>query len=105
VQPKWLAPGQGPEVEAVMAAYGAAAGRNARAMHEHAAAVLAFDAGFALELRQQMLAIAMAGAIGEGDGAAARALERKYGASMPRNDSYSMVRRFMVAWSELHTHS
>jgi len=97
--PKWLAPGQGPAVSAVMAAYRAAALRDAAAMRTAGNAALALDAGLDVDLRQQLLVIAMAGAAGERDMAAVRALDAKYGGAMPRDDDMAQVRRFLVAWA------
>jgi hypothetical protein len=99
IEPGWLAPGQGAEVAAVMAAYRAAALRDAPAMREKAMAVLALDAGLAPELRHQMLLIAMAGAAGQRDRVAILRLDRRFGASMPDDDNLGRVRRFLVAWA------
>jgi hypothetical protein len=100
IDPAWIAPGQGPEVAAVMAAYHAAASRDARAMHAHARAVLESRADFAPALRQQMLTMAMSGAAGAGDRAAVVALDRAFGGAFPDTGDDAEVRRFLVAWAE-----
>jgi hypothetical protein len=97
ISPPWLGAGQGPEVEAVMAAYRAAAQRDAGAMRLRAEAVLQLDAGLAPELREQMLVIAMTGAAGQHDRRALLDLDRRYGAGMPPDDRYAQLRRFLLA--------
>jgi hypothetical protein len=69
-------------------------------MHAHARAVLELRGELAPELRQQMLAIAMAGAAGAGDLAAVAELDRRHGAAMPQDDEHAGVRRFLVAWAQ-----
>jgi hypothetical protein len=100
IAPKWLAPGQGAEVEAVMAAYRATAERDAPAMRARALAVLGLRAPLALELRQQMLAIAMCGAAGQRDYPAVLAFARQYGGAFPPDDDYARIRSFLVAWAQ-----
>jgi spermidine synthase len=100
IAPTWLAPGQDPALDAVMAAYAAAAARDGAAMQALATAVLDSDADFAPELREQMLTIAMTGAAGRRDRAAVDALASKYGPSMPQDNPQARVRRFLVAWTQ-----
>jgi hypothetical protein len=99
IEAKWLAPGQGPEVNAVMAAYRAAAQRDAAAMRANAVEVLELDAGLAAGMREQMLVIAMLGAAGERDMPGLRALDRRYGGALPLDDEMGRVRQFLLAWS------
>ncbi|MEO8161039.1 MAG: hypothetical protein ABI588_06440, partial [Arenimonas sp.] len=99
IAPSWLATGQGPEVNAVMAAYRATALRDAPAMHSLGREVLALHVGLATQMREQMLVIAMAGAAGDHDFAQVAALDRKFGGALPTDDESAQVRRFLVAWA------
>jgi hypothetical protein len=100
IQPSWLAAGQGHEVEAIMAAYQAAAERDAESMQTTAEVVLNLKAGVAVEMREQMLLIAMAGAAGKRDFDQVRRFDRRYGSGLPSDDDYARVRRLLVAWAE-----
>jgi hypothetical protein len=86
-------------VAAVMAAYRAAADRDPAAMHARARAVLGLRAGLAPAMREQMLTLAMAGAAGEGDRPAVRALEREFATAFPVTGEQAVVRRFLLAWA------
>jgi hypothetical protein len=99
IEPGWLGAGQGAEVQAVMAAYRAAALRDAAAMQATASAVLARRAPLAVEMRQQMLTIAMTGAIAKGNPEDVRSLAARYGAGLPAGDDDAKVRRFLLAWA------
>jgi spermidine synthase len=100
IDASWLAPGQGALVSAVMAAYRAAALRDAAGMRAHATAVLAdATAPIAPRMREQMLVIALCGAAGQGDRAGMLALQAKFGRSIPASDNYALVRRFLLAWA------
>jgi spermidine synthase len=104
IEAKWLSPGQGPLVSAVMAAYRAAALRDAAGMRESATIVLAdATAPIAPLMREQMLVIALSGAAGQGDRAGMLALQSKYGRAIPASDSYGLVRRFLLAWARQPT--
>jgi predicted membrane-bound spermidine synthase len=99
VAPRWLAPGQGPRVAGIMAAYRAAALRDAKAMRADATAVLAGDGNLlSVEMRQQMLLIAMLGAAGQRNRDALHALDRQYGERLPHDATYYPLRRFLLAW-------
>jgi predicted membrane-bound spermidine synthase len=100
IDPTWLGSDQGPEVQAIMAAYRAAARRDAVAMRARAVAVLGLDAGLAPELREQMLVIAMSGAAGQKDRDGVRVLERRFGGALPAGDRYADLRRFLLAWAD-----
>jgi predicted membrane-bound spermidine synthase len=101
IEPKWLAPGQLPEVEAVMTAYRAAAQRDAKAMRERAEAVLALDrSGLSDSLREQMLVIAMAGAAGQRNYASMRALDARFAPTLRDAHDFADVRRFLLAWAD-----
>jgi predicted membrane-bound spermidine synthase len=101
ITPAWLAPGQGVEAAAVMAAYRAASQRDAAAMQSGATAVLDLPVALPPEMREQMLAIAMSGAAGRRDYPAMVALERKYGRGLDDTGDAASVRRFLLAWATL----
>jgi predicted membrane-bound spermidine synthase len=101
IEPTWLAAGQGPDVVAVMAAYRAAAMRDAPAMRARATAVLDLPVGTPAMMREQMLAIAMAGAAAGSDRAAVARLERKYAVGLDRVGVAARVRGFMLSWAAL----
>ncbi len=102
IDPVWVGSrAEDPQVAALLAAYAAAARRDAPAMYRTGVEGLkALPAKAAPSLaRDQLLVIAMLGAIGEGDGARARALEDKYGASVRvSNANYAMARGYLSAW-------
>jgi hypothetical protein len=87
-----------------MAAYRAAAQRDAAGMRARATAVLELSSKPAAEMRAQMLLIGMAGAAGQRDYAAMQALAAKYGEGLAQDDVYADVRRFLLAWSRQPTH-
>jgi spermidine synthase len=98
IAPSWLPRETAaiPEVSDIMAAYSAAARRNSREMRQFARSVLERPASRqSPRLREQMLSIAMLGALGMGDHAAALALEQRYARGVPDTPS----RRFIVGWA------
>jgi predicted membrane-bound spermidine synthase len=99
IEPSWLAPQQGPEVLAVMAAYRAAALRDAPEMRTRATAVLALPVALPAMMREQMLAIAMSGAAAQHDYAAVVALDKQFGRGLPTHGEAATVRRFLVTWA------
>jgi spermidine synthase len=98
IHPRWLAPGQGPAVRALMAAYAASAARDAAGMQARGSAVLAMPVAWPLPVRKQMLLIAMTGAAARGDYAGARALQARYGGALPHDDVDAALRRFVLEW-------
>jgi spermidine synthase len=101
IEPNWLAPGQGPQVRAVMAAYAAAARRDAPAMRATGSAVLEMPGGVPAMMREQMLLIAMSGAAGQRDYASVLALDARYGHGLDGEGQGAQVRRFLRAWATL----
>lgn len=102
VTPVWLPADVAarPDVAAIMAAYSATARRAPGEMRARAEAVLALPPGeYSGKLREQMLSIAMLGALGTGDHAGAVALERKWGSQMPSTPS----RQFILTWAQGNT--
>ncbi|MFY2765304.1 spermine synthase, partial [Arenimonas sp. MALMAid1274] len=104
IGPAWYVPeGQPRPVQAVMAAYGAAALRDGPAMLTTGRAALAeLDLGYPTETREHMLVIAMLGALASGDSAEAVRLDREEGATVPvlPNSSYGFIRAYLLAWAD-----
>lgn len=105
ISPTWINLDEQPDVvKAVMAAYDAAARRDAPAMRARGRAALALlQPDQPLMVREQMLVMAQLGAIGEGDFAAVLAQERELGGlvPVPRHARYSGIRSFLMAWADL----
>ncbi len=104
IQPAWVGDRAGdPEIASVLAAYEATAKRDAAAMYATGMAGLkAVPAGSRPALvRDQLLVIAMLGAIGQGKGELAIALEREQGAGVRvSNVYYWTARSYIPAWIE-----
>lgn len=101
--PTWLSPQarQSPQVNAVLQAYAAAAMRDPPAMRANAKVVLDLPAdSVALEMREQMLVIAMLGALGSGDRAVLPAMEKLYGARGEVSNNFAAIRGFLLAWAD-----
>jgi hypothetical protein len=101
IAPAWLAPGQPEAVSLAMAAYSAAARRDAPAMREAAVRLLSLEgSGLSSMLREQMLVIAMSGAAAQGDMAAVGEIESRFGPGIDRYTDYTKVRSFLLAWAD-----
>ena len=101
IQPTWVgARATDPEIAAVLAAYEATAKRDAVAMYATGVAGLkAVPPGAPLLVRDHLLVIAMLGAIGQGKGELAIALERDQGAAVRvSNEYYWLARAYIPAW-------
>ncbi|KAF1708604.1 spermidine synthase [Pseudoxanthomonas sacheonensis] len=101
--PTWLSPQarQLPQVSAVLQAYEAAAMRDPAAMRANARVVLGMPSNsMAPEMREQMLVIAMLGALGSGDRAALPAMEKLYGVRGDVSNNFASVRGFLMAWAD-----
>ncbi|WP_158637018.1 spermidine synthase [Arenimonas daejeonensis] len=100
-EPVWIDLANQPaEVTAVMAAYAAAAMRDGPAMREAGLRALAqLDPGRPTGVREQMLVVAILGAIAEGDLEGAMAIERDYGRQTPPA-AYGFIRSYLLAWSD-----
>ena len=86
-----------PEVSSIMAAYSAAARRDAPQMQLRAQTVLDQTVPKqSARLREQMLSIAMLGALGRGDHAAALSMDKRYSQGLAETPS----RRFIRAWAQ-----
>jgi spermidine synthase len=101
IQPVWVGDrAKDPQIAAVLAAYEATAKRDAVAMYATGVAGLkAVPIGAPTLVRDHFLVIAMLGAIGQGKGELAVALERDQGASVRvSNEYYWTARAFIPAW-------
>lgn len=106
ITPTWMPPGAlaRPEVAAVMAAYSAAARRSPREMRANAEKVLSLPAdSLSPLLREQMLVIAMLGALGVDDKAAVPALDAKWGATLRGAGQHRPTRSYLLAWADGET--
>lgn len=101
ISPAWM-PQQASGLDAIakiMAAYSAASHRAPQQMRETALRVLELPKeSVPAALREQMLVIAMLGALGEGDPAAVYQLEAGHGRSIVAGD-LAGIRRYLAAWS------
>ncbi len=85
-----------PDVALILSAYSASARRDVRSMYDSAVAVLALSPSRqSPDLREQMVSIAMLGALGLGEHRVALELEARYGADL----SMTPARRFIGAWA------
>ncbi len=101
IQPAWAGDrAKDPQVAAVLAAYDATAKRDAVAMYATGVAGLkAVPVGAPTLVRDHFLVIAMLGAIGQGKGELAVALEREQGAAVRvSNEFYWTARSYIPAW-------
>lgn len=101
--PVWLSPQaqQSPQVNAVLQAYAAAAMRDPVAMRANATVVLDLPSNsVAPEMREQMLVIAMLGALGSGDRAVLPAMEKLYGVRGGVSNNLASIRGFLMAWAD-----
>lgn len=90
-----------PAVRTIMSAYSATARRSPAEMRLHAEQVLALpEASLSPLLREQMLVIAMLGAIGTDDRAAVFALDRRWGAGVNHGRELTPVRSYLMAWAD-----
>lgn len=101
IQPKWVGErAKDPEVAAVLAAYEATSKRDSVAMYRTGLAGLkAVPVGAPKLVRDHLLVIAMLGAIGQGRGDLAIAVERDHGAEVKVSNAYYwMARAYLPAW-------
>jgi spermidine synthase len=106
IDPVWIAHGDSlpAPAQAVLAAFDAASRRDAMQLRPRAIAALeqlrleprAPDA-----LREQMLVLAMLGAIAEGRPDQVAAFERSWGEHIPSSDTYGPIRIYLQAWADL----
>ncbi len=101
IKPAWVGErAKDPEIAAVLAAYEATAKRDAVAMYTTGVAGLkAVPVGAPALVRDHLLVIAMLGAVGQGKGDLAVALEREQGATVRvSNVYYWTARAYIPAW-------
>lgn len=99
--PGWLDPSvlELPAVRSLMYAYQAAARRDTAAMRATAQTVLARpEDELGASVREQMLILAMLGALGEGDAAAVSALDQRWSATV--GTQMLNVRAYLLAWAD-----
>ncbi|HEX4853459.1 spermine synthase [Arenimonas sp.] len=104
----WIAPvwidvaAQPAPVREVMTAFAAAAARDGDAMEQAGlAALAALPSSRPAGIREQMLVIAMLGAIADGRPADAVAIERAHGADVSPGAVYGLGRAYLMAWSDV----
>ena len=103
IEPSWVSSEAEPqaEVSAVMSAYSAAARRSPVEMRETAERVLAMPSEqLSVELREQMLVIAMLGALGLDDRTAVPQLDQKWGPTLRGGGAYRDIRSYLLAWAD-----
>lgn len=103
IQPRWISPDNigRQDVRDILAAYEAAALRSPVAMRQRAERVLSqYGQRIAPRMAEQMLVIAMLGALGAGDGSAVHALERRWGEQVGGTDELGPVRAYLLAWAD-----
>ncbi len=103
IDPSWIDVAAQPEaVRTVMAAYAAAAARDGEGMRERALSVLSrLGPGRPHGIREQMLVMAMLGAIKQGDLAGAVMIEREHGVDIRPGNTYGFVRAYLLAWIDV----
>lgn len=90
-----------PEVAAIMDAYSAAARRSPAEMRIAAERVLELPAeSISPVLREQMLVIAMLGALGTGDTEAVAALDEAWGPTLEGAGQHLVTRSYLLAWAD-----
>src|SRR5690606_12361382 len=99
----WISPEAAhPEVRAVLAAYAAAARRDAVAMEEAGlAALAALGHDRPLAVREHMLVTAILGALARDDLERAVEIERQFGAEVEAGALYGFIRYYLLAWIDV----
>ena len=102
IDPVWIASEQQPEVvQYVLAAYDAAARRDAADMHAAGLAALErLDPSRPALVREQMLVIAEIGAIASGRPEEVLPMERSIGSDVELSQLYGFARSFLMAWAD-----
>ncbi|HET9032600.1 MAG TPA: fused MFS/spermidine synthase [Dokdonella sp.] len=91
-----------PVIQAIMAAYSAAATRNGPQMQSAGLAALQqVPPAIGGYLREQMLVIAILGAIEQGNFTAAKAIELEQGAAVSASARYGFARSYLLAWLDV----
>ena len=101
--PAWIDTREQPDaIQKVMAAYGSAAARDGARMRTDGLAALAvLGPERPASVREQMLVIAMLGAIADGDPDGASRIERDYGKDVRPGGIYGFVRAYLLAWVDV----
>jgi spermidine synthase len=104
INPSWIESSAQPElVQSMLATFAATSRRDGKSMHEHATKTLRmFDEASPSFCKEQMLVIAMLGAIAAGNTAEVEALEKEFSAiARPTNESYTYARMYLRAWASV----
>ena len=103
INPEWIDLGDQPDaIRLAMAAYSSAAARDgARMRTDGLAALSALGTERPDAVREQMLVIAMLGAIAEGDPEGAPQIEREHGRDVRPGGIYGFVRAYLLAWVDV----
>ena len=103
VTPTWLSAGalEVPEIKAMMSAYSAAARRSPAEMRSRAEQVLALpEKAVSPRVREQMLVLAMLGALGEDDRDDVARLDARWGRTVAHTKAYVSIRSYLLAWAD-----
>ena len=102
IEPTWIAADQQPEpIRAALAAYQAAAQRDAAAMNRLGLAALErLDASHPAAVREHMLVVAEIGAIASGRPEDVLPMERSLGPGIELSQLYGFTRSFLLAWAD-----
>jgi hypothetical protein len=102
IDPTWIDQAAQPEaIRAVLAAYSAAARRDAAAMaREGKVALDAVGEQAPALVKEQLLTILLLGALNESGPAEVAAMERLYGGRVPPGGSYGIARAYLLAWAD-----
>ncbi len=103
MQPSWLPDDllQRPQIAAVMQAYSSAARRVPVEMSSSARLVLEkHSEGLSTDLREQMLVVAMLGALGGGNAQDVETLDRQWGPTLRGTGRYREIRSYLLAWAD-----
>lgn len=104
LEPVWISAGATgrADLAAVLVAYAATAARDGARMEQAGLAALALlDEERPPAAREQMLVIAILGAIAQGDLDRARAIEKEYGSGVRAVSHYGFIRAYLLAWIDV----
>lgn len=103
VDPQWVPASlrERGEVAAILDAYRAAALRDVTLMRETSQRVLSQrDLPISVGMREQMLVLAMLGALGDGDSQAVARIDETWGMNIPVSRELGPIRAFLRAWAD-----
>ena len=103
IDPSWVVPElrQRGDVSDILSAYRAAALRDVTSMRQTAERVLAQEElAIGPEMREQMLVLAMLGALGDGDPQSVARIDETWGKGLPSSRELGPIRAFLRAWAD-----